>query len=163
TPCQTPVGPSNLTATAVSSSEIDLRWQDNDPNVFGYRIDRSVDGVVFTSIGFLTGSTVNFRADKNLSPSTRYYYEVRAYNQVCGLSSNWSNVASATTYAGATPTPTATSTPAPSTPTPTPTATSTPTSTPTPTPTATSTPTPTPAPTATPTSTATATSTPTPA
>src|SRR5207247_2986698 len=114
---------------------IDLRWQDNDPNANGYRIDRSLDGVSFTNFDFLSSATANFYANVNLSRSTRYYYRVRAFNSVCGLSSNWSNVANATTYAGATTTPTATSTP-----TPTPTSTSTPTSTPTAPPTATSTP-----------------------
>jgi Galactose oxidase-like, Early set domain/Glyoxal oxidase N-terminus/Fibronectin type III domain len=166
TPCQSPVAPSNLTATAVSSSEIDLGWQNNDPNANGYEVDQSLDGVSFTIVEFLSSSTANFYANINLSRSTRYYYKVRAFNSGCGLMSNWSNMASATTYAGATPTPTATATSTPNptptpTYTPTPTATATATATFTPTPTATATIPPSPTATATFTPTATATVTPT--
>ena len=119
TPCSTPIAPSNLTATAVSSSRINLAWQDNSNNESGFRIDRSTDNVTFISLG-VVGANVTSYANTGLTPSTTYYYHVRAYNIPCANSSNWSNTASATTFASATPTPTATVNP---TPTATPTAT----------------------------------------
>jgi hypothetical protein len=119
TPCSTPIAPSNLTATAVSSSRINLAWQDNSNNESGFRIDRSTDNVTFISLG-VVGANVTSYANTGLTPGTTYYYHVRAYNIPCANSSNWSNTASATTFASATPTPTATVNP---TPTATPTAT----------------------------------------
>ncbi len=86
--------PTNLTATAVSSSRINLTWTDNATNEAGFKLERSTDGANFTQIGTLAANTTSY-ANTNLPAATAYTYRIRAYN---GPShSGFSNVASATT------------------------------------------------------------------
>jgi Repeat of unknown function (DUF5650)/Fibronectin type III domain len=144
TPGQKPAAPTNLVATALSSSQIGLSWTDNANNETGFQVQRSTNGVNFTAIATL-GANVTTYTDNGRTPATTYYYRVGAFN--ASGNSAFSNVASATTLPASTPTPTPGSTP---TPTPTPTATPTLTPTPPPTPTPTPPPTPTPTPTPTP-------------
>jgi fibronectin type 3 domain-containing protein len=89
-----PAAPSNLTATAISSSRIDLAWTDNSSDEDGFKIYRSTDGVNFAFYATV-GANVTTRSNTNLSSSTTYYYRVFAYNS--GGNSANSNVASATT------------------------------------------------------------------
>ena len=49
--CTAPAAPTGLSATAVSSSQINLAWTDNASNESGFRIERSADGATFTQIG----------------------------------------------------------------------------------------------------------------
>ncbi|HXN24632.1 MAG TPA: fibronectin type III domain-containing protein [Candidatus Dormibacteraeota bacterium] len=86
--------PANLTATAVSSSQITLTWTNTATNATGVKIERSLDGISFTQVNTV-GRDVNTYSDNGLSPSTLYFYRVRATNQV-GDSPN-SNIASAKT------------------------------------------------------------------
>ena len=132
TPGQKPAAPTNLVATAISSSQIALSWTDNANNESGFQVQRSNNGVSFTSIATL-GANVTIYTDNGRTAATTYYYRVAAFN--ASGNSAASNVASATTLPSSTPTPTPGSTP-------TPTPGATPTSTPTPTPAATPTPTP---------------------
>jgi YD repeat-containing protein len=92
-----PAAPSNLTATAVSSSQINLAWQDNSNNETGFKIERSLDGVNFS---LLTTVGMNTTAYQNtgLTLSTTYYYRVKASN--ANGDSAPSNVAVATTPGG---------------------------------------------------------------
>ena len=94
-----PTHPSNLTATAASSSEIDLTWNvpssDGGSPVTGYRIQESTDDSTWTTIIKNTGNTNTAYDDTGLSPNTTYYYRVFALNSVG--SSYRSNIASATT------------------------------------------------------------------
>lgn len=87
---ESPTGPTNLKASAVSSSRIDLSWSPSTDNigVAGYRIFR--DG---TGIGTTAG--VSF-SDMGLSPSRTYVYQVLGYDQA-GNESALSDPASATT------------------------------------------------------------------
>jgi len=94
--------PSGLTATAVSSAEIDLAWTNSNTNQTGVKIERSTDGVTFALITTAAATATAYQ-DKGLSPSTSYYYRVRATNGV--VDSVNSAVVSATTPAPA-PTPT---------------------------------------------------------
>ncbi|MGH7981647.1 MAG: fibronectin type III domain-containing protein, partial [Candidatus Udaeobacter sp.] len=72
--------PTSLTATAVSSSEIDLTWADTSASESGYRIEQSpVDDLHFTEIGVVPANQTFFNATR-LSEGTKYYYRVRAYN-----------------------------------------------------------------------------------
>ena len=87
--------PTSLTATAVSSSRIDLTWTDNSLTESGYRIEQSpVDKLHYTEIGTV-GSNVTSYSATGLNEGTKYYYRVRAYNAIA--ISGYSNEKNATT------------------------------------------------------------------
>ncbi len=96
-----PGAPSNLAATAVSSSRIDLTWTDNATNEAGFKVERATDGVTFVQVATLTANLVAW-SDNVLSPGVTYTYRMRAYEGP--NHSAYSNTASATT-AGAPPAP----------------------------------------------------------
>ncbi len=89
-----PAAPSALTATAVSSSAIDLTWIDNSGDETGFDIERSLDGTTFAALAS-TGADITSFTDTGLNPNTTYWYRVNAGN--AGGTSAWSNTASATT------------------------------------------------------------------
>lgn len=95
-----PADPSNLVATASGSSSIDLTWQDNASNETGFHVARSTDGVNF-SIVASTGANAQAYANTGLSPSTQYWYQVRAFSLT--KQSGWSNIDDATTDDGPPP------------------------------------------------------------
>jgi hypothetical protein len=84
-----PTAPTNLTARAVSSSQIDLSWGPSTDNVgvAGYLIVR--DGAYVATV---TGTSFQ---DIGLAPSTTYSYVVMAYDDAHNVAS--SNTATATT------------------------------------------------------------------
>jgi subtilisin len=96
-----PAAPTNLTATIVSSSRIDVSWQDNSTDESGFEIERctgapcSGDFVPIATVG----ANVTTYANTGLTASTTYTYRVLAYN--AGGESGYSNTYSATTQAGA--------------------------------------------------------------
>jgi Fibronectin type III domain len=91
-----PAAPSNLQATAVSSTEIDLLWQDNSNNETGFSVEGLISGT-FQQIGTVNANVTQARI-VNLTPQTSYTFRVRAVNS--GTSSNPSNQVTATTPAG---------------------------------------------------------------
>jgi len=94
-----PAAPSNLTAIAVSASQINLAWTDNSNGETGYKVERSTDGVHFTTIADLAANSTSFK-DTGLKRNTKYYYRVRAYYRNPDLSllfSDYSLVINATT------------------------------------------------------------------
>jgi len=90
-----PIAPSGLTATAASSSQIDLAWQDNSGNETEFRIERKTgSGGTSGQVATVGTNTTGF-SDTGLSPGTTYVYRVQACNAVgC---SGYSNEATATT------------------------------------------------------------------
>jgi Fibronectin type III domain/Calcineurin-like phosphoesterase/Carbohydrate binding domain len=90
-----PTVPTNLTAKAVSSTEVDLGWyaSTDDVGVTGYTIYR--DG---TQIGTVGGSTLTYD-DLTAQPSTPYSYTVDAFD-AAGNHSDPSDPAMVTTPAG---------------------------------------------------------------
>ena len=105
-PPPAPNAPTNLTATAVSASQVNLAWADNSTNESGFDILRCqgaacVPAAVVASVG---AGVVSF-SNTGLAPSTLYRYQVRAFNT--GGPSAPSNVAQATTHAPPPPAPTA--------------------------------------------------------
>lgn len=91
-----PTSPTRLTATAISSSQINLNWADISDNESGFEIERSTDGRNFSKIGDAAGNTTGY-ASGGLTASTRYWYRVRAKNSAGN--SGYSNLADATTLA----------------------------------------------------------------
>ncbi len=67
-----PAAPSDLTATAVSSSAIDLTWTDNAGDEDGFDIERSLDGTSFTPL-VSVGADVTTYSDTGLAPVTTYW------------------------------------------------------------------------------------------
>lgn len=98
-----PAVPTNLTATAKSSSQIDLAWSDNATNEANYVVERSTGGGSFVTLETL-GANRNSYINSGLTPSVTYTYRVSATNSAG--SSATSNTASATTPALPVSTPT---------------------------------------------------------
>ena len=96
-----PAAPSGLTATAVSSSQINLSWTDNATNETGYSVERSTDGTTFTAVASLGANATSYN-NTGLSAATTYTYRVRATNSAGN--SGYSNTAPATTNPASTST-----------------------------------------------------------
>ena len=78
--------PTNLGATGVSSSQINLTGTDNSTNETGFRIERCqgsncTNFAFLTNVGPNTGNTVSY-SNTGLANNTWYTYRVRAFNGV---------------------------------------------------------------------------------
>jgi hypothetical protein len=92
-PTLAPAAPAGLTAIAASSTHVSLSWT-AAANAAGYTVQRSTDGISFTTLGTTAASQLSFD-DTAAVPATKYYYEVSATNS--GGASAPSSPASATT------------------------------------------------------------------
>jgi glucose/arabinose dehydrogenase/chitodextrinase len=97
---QPPTAPTNMTATAAGSGQINLAWTAATDNVgvTGYRVERCQGAGCsnFSQIATPGGTSFN---DTGLSASTSYSYRVRAVDAAINLGP-YSNTATATTQAG---------------------------------------------------------------
>lgn len=91
-----PLAPVNLTATAASSSQINLSWTAGSANHTGFKIERSSNGTTYTQVGTTAANVTTF-SNTGLTAATLYYYRVCANN--AQGDSPYSNVASTTTTA----------------------------------------------------------------
>jgi subtilisin family serine protease len=97
-----PAAPTNLSASAASSSSIQLSWSGSN-GAAGYQVERSPDGVTaWTQVASTDSATTAF-LDTGLAASTTYSYRVSATNSA-GTSAP-SGTASATTVANILPAP----------------------------------------------------------
>jgi chitodextrinase len=100
-----PTAPANLSATPVSSTQINLSWTASTDNVSvtGYQVWRCQTAGC-TNFAQIATPTGNSFSDTGLTASTAYTYEVRATDAAGNLSS-YSGVASAVTQTVTTPPP----------------------------------------------------------
>lgn len=92
-----PVAPTELTASAASSSSISLTWSDNSDNETSFVLQSSTtSGTGYSTIATLAADATSYN-HTGLSASTTYYYRVYSSNDVGD--SNYSNEAYATTDA----------------------------------------------------------------
>src|SRR3989441_550086 len=97
-----PSSPTGLTATTVSSSQINLSWTapivDGGSPVTGYEIDRSTDGgISWFTIVSNTATTATTYSDTGLASATQYTYRVSAINSAgTGSPSNTGSVTTLT-------------------------------------------------------------------
>ena len=96
-----PVSPSSLTATGVSTGQINLSWIDNSDSETGFEIQRglSLEGP-FTFVALTAGNVTTYEST-GLSPNVTYFYQVRATNT--DGNSTFTNIANATTLEVGTP------------------------------------------------------------
>ncbi len=80
-PVVIPLAPSDLLASSVSSSTINLTWFDQSNNEDGYIIERSevAETSGFIHIAALAADVVSFD-DTALNPATSYWYRIHAFN-----------------------------------------------------------------------------------
>ena len=71
-------GPQGVAAVAVSASQIDLSWSDTLTDEEGFRVERTVDGVQFSTVATLPAGASAY-SDTGLAQGTRYYYQVVAF------------------------------------------------------------------------------------
>jgi uncharacterized protein (TIGR03437 family) len=91
-----PAAPTNLQATAISSTQVNLTWTNNAPDATAIRIETQPAGSsTFTDIGAVT--TLTSTVVSNLQANTTYSYRVRVQNSAG--SSLYSSVATVTTLA----------------------------------------------------------------
>jgi hypothetical protein len=92
-PTNSVAAPTNLTATAVSSSQINLLWTDHATNATSYSVERSTDGTTWNQVAS-PGPTSTSYADVGLTTGVTYSYRVQAFAGT--TASAYSNQASAT-------------------------------------------------------------------
>src|SRR5260370_14644231 len=89
-----PAAPTELIVRPVSFSKIQLSWANHADNATGIKVERSSDGVHFEQVNTVARNVSSY-IDDGLTSSTRFFYRVRATNQVGDSGS--SNEASAIT------------------------------------------------------------------
>ncbi len=98
-PVTAPTAAAGLSATAKGTAEVDLAWTDTATNATGVKVQRSTDGVTYTTVATLAAAATAY-ADTGRSALTTYTYRVVATN--AGGDAAPSAVASATTAPAAT-------------------------------------------------------------
>ncbi len=96
-----PSDPTGLTATAAGASQINVAWTASTDaggsGLAGYRVERC-PGAGCTSFAQIATASANSYGDTGLTVGAGYSYRVRAVDGAGNLSTNYSNVASATTH-----------------------------------------------------------------
>ena len=86
--------PTDLSATSISDSEIQLTWTDNTDYETGFKIERD-DGDGFVEIGTVASDITEY-ADIGLTFGQNYIYQVAAYTSA--YTSSWTTITAATEF-----------------------------------------------------------------
>jgi subtilisin family serine protease len=99
-----PKAPTNLVATATSSTQITLDWTDTSDNETGFAVERCAGSgcTNFSEIARVNPNIITF-ADTGLTPQSTFRYRVLAFNGAGN--SKYTNIADATTQAPPPPSP----------------------------------------------------------
>jgi predicted phage tail protein len=95
-----PAAPAKLTAKAITTSRVDLRWRDRSDDESGFRIDRKMGSDKWSKVAKVGADVTRF-SDTGLNPESTYAFRVRALN--AAGKSDPSNVAKTITAAPAAP------------------------------------------------------------
>jgi uncharacterized protein (TIGR02145 family) len=90
-----PLAPTNLSAVAVDTTQVNLTWTDNSTNEAGYKVQRKIAGGIFADVAS-TAADMSIYSDFGLTSNTTYTYRVYAYNSA-GNSLQYSNEVTITT------------------------------------------------------------------
>jgi fibronectin type 3 domain-containing protein len=75
-----PVTPSGARTTLISSTEIDLAWQDNSNNEDGFKVFRKISSIgTFNLVATLPPNSTSYQ-DTGLTPGTQFDYHIQAFN-----------------------------------------------------------------------------------
>lgn len=88
-----PAAPSNLSATAASSSQINLTWSDNASTETGFKVYQSTTNTKPGTATYTLGANTVSKSCTGLNASTTYYFWVEAYNADGPSSAITANVA----------------------------------------------------------------------
>ncbi len=90
-----PLAPTNLSAVAVDTTQVNLTWTDNSTNEAGYKVQRKIAGGIFADVAS-TAADMSTYSDFGLTSNSTYTYRVYAYNSA-GNSLQYSNEVTITT------------------------------------------------------------------
>ena len=79
-PGDPPAAPTGMTATAVTSSAINLTWADNSIDEIGFKVERRLNGSSNWVVIADLGAGMEAHGDAGLDAATRYFYRVSANN-----------------------------------------------------------------------------------
>ncbi|MDE2589568.1 MAG: fibronectin type III domain-containing protein, partial [Patescibacteria group bacterium] len=82
-----PTPPTNLSSSAVSTSQINLSWTAPLGTILGYKIERSTDGIIFSTIIANTTTAATTYSDTGLSSNTLYTYRISSLGLASTISS----------------------------------------------------------------------------
>lgn len=77
---EAPAAPTDLQATAISSSRIDLSWTDSDSRETGFVLERSLDTDFAIVAEIEIEANQEAYSDTGLSAETHYFYRIKAVN-----------------------------------------------------------------------------------
>jgi len=75
-----PLAPGNLVTEVVSSSQIEISWQDNSRDELGFILERGTQPDIYSQLAILPPNTTNYQ-DITPLPFTTYYYRIKAFNK----------------------------------------------------------------------------------